>query len=135
MSFKIIAISKSGSSLYQATFSSHLCYSYYPSSSNFSHYLPYLIHVVLFFFLVSSTQVVFFFCFCQNEAIIYQVYNLPWFYLSPSQRKTVYIFLTYVQRPIAFKAFKIYPINLTTIPAVLRFAYSYIHVLTALVRR
>jgi hypothetical protein len=62
--------------------------------------------------------------------MILQVYDLPWYYLPPKQRKLVYVLLCQVQRPIKFRAFNgVYSVDLTTVPQILNKAYSYINLL------
>ena len=68
-------------------------------------------------------MVVFFF---QNEAILQCTYQLPWYYLTPKQRKIFLIFMHRLQsHPINLFTIKIYSLNMRSFPQVLKAYYTY----------
>lgn len=61
-----------------------------------------------------------------------QVYNIPWYYLDPQRRKTIYILLHLAHKPINFYGFKIYAMGMPFFLQVLKMGYTYFNFLCSI---
>ncbi len=60
--------------------------------------------------------------------VSYEMYSYPWYYLPPKYRKTVFIHMSLLQKPIKIQAFGIFPVSLKMFPDILNFVKTYIQI-------
>lgn len=70
----------------------------------------------------------------QTEYLSLEIYSIPWYYLSPSSRKEVFLFLTQTQRPITVTANRVYPLTMNTFMLYMRGIYSVVNVLRRVIK-
>lgn len=61
--------------------------------------------------------------------------DIPWYHLSPRQRKHYLFFLCQLQDPTVFKAFKIFPINLESFPLIMNTVYNCLNLVPEIIRK
>ena len=57
------------------------------------------------------------------------IYDIPWYYLSPSSRKFVHLLQIRARRKIAFKALNVLPMNMVLFLKFYEHVYSVVNVL------
>lgn len=70
----------------------------------------------------------------QEDMFREAVYDIPWYYLSPSSRKFIHLFLTRAHMKIAFKALKVYSMNMVLFLRFYQQVYSVVNVLRQTVK-